>query len=336
VQVNQNDAHDDRSLEYTDESIGRLMKAEYVAVRPEFTVAEALAHIRQHGKECATLNTIYVIDAQGTLVGDVRLREIILASPDQRVAEILDIQFSSLTVAEDQEIAVKRFQEHDALALPVVDAAGVMLGIITVDDVMDVAEQESLEDFQKFGSIRHAITNPIEARIVHLYRERIVWLSALVVMNIFSGFAISRFEHIITSTVSLVFFLPLLIDSGGNAGAQSATLMIRSLALGDVQLRNWLSLVGKEILVSFLLGITMACGAALIVSIRAPEIMVVVTVTMVLTVMISSLIGLLLPFLLTKFDLDPAAASAPLITSIADISGVLIYFSLASWFLGQP
>lgn len=330
----QDDLQDDRSLEYTEESIGRLMKPDYVAIRPEFTVANALAHIRRHGKECATLDTVYVIDSQGTLIGDVSLRSIILASPDQRVSEILDSQFSSLTAAEDQEIAVKQFQDRDALALPVVDPTGVMLGIVTVDDVMDVAEQESLEDFQKFSSIQHAIANPIKARIVHLYRERIVWLSALVVMNVFSGFAISRFEHIITSTVSLVFFLPLLIDSGGNAGAQSATLMIRSLALGDVQLRNWLSLVGKEIMVSFLLGITMACGAALIVSIRAPEIIAVVTVTMVLTVMISSLIGLLLPFLLTKFNLDPAVASAPLITSIADISGVLIYFSLAAWFLG--
>lgn len=328
----QTDRHDHRSSEYPEESVGRLMKPEYVAVRPEFTVTRTLDHIRQHGKECATLNTIYVVDAQGTLMGDVRLRDVILSSPDQRVSAILDNQTTSLSAADDQETAVKQFQEHDAVALPVVDASGVLLGIVTVDDVMDVAEQESLEDFQKFGSIQHAITNPLTARIAHLYRERVVWLFALVVMNVVSGFAISRFEHIITSMVSLVFFLPLLIDSGGNAGAQSATLMIRSLAIGDVQLRNWLSLVGKELLVSFLLGMTMALGVAMIASVRAPEIVVVVTMTMVLTVMISSMVGLLLPFVLTTFRLDPATASAPLITSLADISGVVIYFSLAAWF----
>lgn len=334
VQASTNGAHEDLSPAYPEESIGRLMTSEFVAVRPEFTVAEALSHIRRHGKECETLNTIYVVDTNGSLIDEIELSKIVLASLDQRVSELVGHQFTPLAALEDQELAIRQFQENDAVALPVVDDSGTLLGIVTVDDVMDVAEQESLEDFQKFGAIQHAIANPLTARVTHLYRERIGWLFALVLMNVFSGFVISRFEHLITSMVSLVFFLPLLIDSGGNAGAQSATLMIRSLAIGDIQLQDWLRLVGKEILVSLLLGITMAMGVSMIASIRAPEIIVVAASTMVLTVMISSLIGLLLPFILTKFNYDPATASAPLITSIADITGVVIYFSFASWFFG--
>ena len=153
-------------------------------------------------------------------------------------------------------------------------------------------------------------------------------------MNVFSGAAISSFEKVIQSVVSLVFFLPLLIDSGGNAGAQSATLMIRSLAIGDVKLSDWYKLIGKELVVSFLLGTTMAIGVALVASFRAPEIIVVVSLTMVLIVITGSLIGMLLPFVFTKLKLDPATASAPLITSIADICGVTIYFSIATWYFG--
>jgi magnesium transporter len=166
-----------------------------------------------------------------------------------------------------------------------------------------------------------------------MYKNRIVWLLALVFVNIFSGAAISSFESIIQAIVSLVFFLPLLIDSGGNAGSQSATLMIRALATGDVKLSDWYKLIGKEFIVSFLLGVTMAAGVAAIASFRAPEIILVVALSMLLIVMTGSLIGLLLPFLFTKLRLDPATASAPLITSISDICGVLIYFSIASWIL---
>ncbi|MDD3131439.1 MAG: magnesium transporter, partial [Bacteroidales bacterium] len=167
-----------------------------------------------------------------------------------------------------------------------------------------------------------------------LYKNRIVWLVALVFMNVFSGAILSSFEHVIQTVVSLVFFLPLLIDSGGNAGSQSATLMIRSLAIGDVKVGDWYRLIGKEILVALLLGVTMAVAVAAVASFRAPEIILVVAITMVLTVLNGSLIGLLLPFAFTKLKLDPATASAPLITSIADISGVVIYFSVASWYFG--
>ncbi len=321
-------------LGYPEESIGRLMTPEFVAVKPHFTIEQALSHIRKFGLDSETLNVIYVVDDKWKLIDDIRIREIILAKPDQRIADIMDNRFVALNAHDDQELAIKVFQDHDRVALPVLDNEGLLLGIVTFDDVMDVAEEESTEDFHKFGSFQDAIVNPLKSRVTFLYKKRIFWLTALVFMNVFSGAAIAHFENIIQSAVSLLFFLPLLIGSSGNAGAQSATLMIRSLAIGDVQIKDWMRLVGKELLVSFLLGITMAAGVSLIATFRAPEIIAIVALTMMLTVMTGSLIGLMLPFIFTKLKLDPATASAPLITSLADISGVILYFSIAKWFFG--
>jgi magnesium transporter len=321
-------------LGYPEDSIGRLMTPEFIALRPSDTVEHSLQHIRKYGKDSETLNVVYVVDKDWKLIDDIRIKEVILASPQQKIEELMDHRFVALKAIDDQETAVKVFKDYDRVALPVIDEEGVLIGIVTIDDIMDVAEEETTEDFHRFGSFQNSVANPLKARIFNLYKNRIVWLFALVFMNVFSGAAISNFESIIQSAVSLVFFLPLLIDSGGNAGAQSATLMIRSLAIGDVKLTDWYRLITKELLVSLLLGVTMAVGVAVIASFRAPEIVLIVTLTMILTVMTGSLIGLLLPFIFTKINFDPATASAPLVTSIADISGVIIYFSIASWFFG--
>ncbi len=321
-------------LGYEEDSVGRLMTPEFVAVKPHFTVAQAIEHIRKHGRDSETLNVVYVVDNRWKLIDDLRIKEIILAKPHQTIEELMDNRFVALNVFDDQELAIRAFKDHDRVALPVVDTTGLLVGIVTVDDVMDVVEEETTEDFHRFGSFQDAIVNPLKARIFLLYKKRILWLTVLVFMNVFSGAAIAHFENVIKSFVSLLFFLPLLIGSSGNAGAQSATLMIRSLAVGDVKTKDWLRLFGKEILVSLLLGLTMAVGVSLVASFRAPEIMVVVAITMTIAVMTGSLIGLLLPFIFTKVKLDPATASAPLVTSIADISGVLIYFSIASWYFG--
>ncbi len=321
-------------LGYPEDSIGRLMTPEFVAVKPHFTVSEAIEHIRIHGRDSETLNVIYVVDNNWKLVDDIRIKEIILAKSDQLISDLMDDRFTALSAYDDQEEAIRTFQDSDRVALPVVDTQGLLIGIVTFDDMMDVVEEETTEDFQKFGAFQDAIVNPLKARVSLLYKRRIFWLTALVFMNVFSGAAIAHYENVIESMVSLLFFLPLLIGSSGNAGAQSATLMIRSLAIGDVEMKDWFRLLGKEFLVSLLLGLTMALGVALIASFRAPAIIVVVSLTMTLTVMVGSLIGLILPFVFTKLKLDPAAASAPLITSIADISGVVIYFSVASWYLG--
>lgn len=321
-------------LGYPEDSIGRLMTPEFVAIKSYYTVQQALEHIRKFGRDSETLNVIYIVNEQWKLIDDIRIKEIILASPEQFISELSDNKYIALSAYDDQEVAIKIFQDQDRVALPVVDTNETLLGIVTIDDVMDVVEEEHTEDFHKFGSLQEGIVNPLKARIFYLYKKRILWLIALVFMNIFSGAALSIFEDVIKSAVSLIFFLPLLIGSGGNAGSQSATLMIRSLAVGDVEPKDWLRLLGKEFFVSLLLGITMAMGVAIISGFRSPEIVVIVSATMVFTVMAGSMIGLILPFIFNKFKQDPATASAPLITSISDITGVMIYFSVAAWYFG--
>lgn len=323
-----------RLLGYPEDSIGRLMTPEFVAVKPHFTIAQTLNHIREYGRNSETLNVIYVVDHHWKLIDDIKIRTILLAKPEQTISELMDNHYVSLSAFDDQEVAIRVFQDQDRIAIPVTDTEGLLLGIITIDDVMDVVEEETTEDFHKFGAFQDAIDNPLKAKVSFLYKKRIFWLTALIFMNIFSGAAIAHFQTTIQSVISLLFFLPLLIASGGNAGAQAATLTIRSLAVGDVESKDWLHLVGKEFLVSLLLGITMALGVSLIASFRAPDIIAVVAITMTLTVMVGSLIGLLLPFIFTRLKMDPASASAPLITSVADISGVLIYFTVARWILG--
>lgn len=319
---------------YPEESIGRLMTPEYVAVKGDFTIQQTLNHIRKYGKKSETLNIIYVVDDGWNLNDEIPIHRILLARPEDLISDLMDNRFVSLSAYDDQESAVRVFLEQDYAALPVTDSQGVLLGIVTFDDVMDVAEEESTEDFQKFGAFQDVVTNPVKAPIMDIYKKRILWLSVLVFMNVFSGAAIAGYQNTIQSMVSLIFFLPLLIASGGNAGAQTATLIIRSFALGDVTMVDWVKLVGREFIISLLLGLTMALAVSMIATIRAPELIAVVSITMICTVIAGSLIGLTMPFLFIKLKLDPATASAPLITSLADILGVIIYFTVASWYLG--
>jgi magnesium transporter len=269
------------------------------------------------------------------LLDDIELRRIILAPPDTTIAAIMDHSFVALPATADREEAVSVIRRHDLDAAPVVDSTGVLVGIVTVDDVLDVAVEEATEDFHKAGSVGPILTSIRHASAGFLFRRRIGWLVVLVFVNIFSGAGIAHFEDTIAATVSLVVFLPLLIASAGNAGAQAATLVVRAMATGDVDLRNWFELVGKELVVASALGAVMAGAVSLLGIYRGgAEMAVVVAVTMIIVVVVGSLIGLSLPFLLERFKLDPATASTPLVTSIADIAGVLIYFSIATWFLG--
>ncbi|MCD8072653.1 MAG: magnesium transporter, partial [Alistipes sp.] len=287
-------------LGYPEGSIGRLMTPDYVAVKPRYTIKQAFDHIRRFASKSETINIIYVVDDQWKLVDALTIETLILADPDKLIEDVMDYRYIALNATDDREEAVRTFSESDRVALPVTDSSGVLLGIVTVDDMIDVVQEESTEDFQRFGALQDAIVNPLKARITTLYKQRIIWLVALVFMNVFSGAALAHFEDVIQAVVSLIFFLPLLIGSGGNAGSQSATLMIRAIAVGDVQMKDWFKLIGKEIAVSLLLGITMAVGVALIASFRAPDVIMVVSITMVLIVMTGSLIGMLLPFIFTK------------------------------------
>ncbi len=320
-------------LGYPEESVGRLMTPEYVAVRPNWTVAQALAHIRQKGRDTETVNVIYVVDSNWRLLDELPLRRLIFAEPEQRVEEIMDHTYASVIATADREEAVRLIQRYDVIALPVVDTKGVLLGIVTVDDVLDVAQEEVTEDFHKLATVGPIHTRIREAPVLLLYRRRIGWLLTLVGINVFASAAIAMHEETLAASVALVFFLPLLIDSSGNAGSQAATLMVRALATGDVKGKDWLMLVGKEIAVASAMGITMALAVSIVGIFRAPEIIPVVAMTMFLVVIIGSVTGMSLPFILSRFGADPATASAPLVTSIADISGVLVYFGLASWWL---
>ncbi len=321
-------------LGYPEDSVGRLMTPDYLAVRPDWSVDEAFRHIRRRGGKSETIYRIFVVDNRGRLLDDIELHRFIVAPPDATVADIMDHSVASISAFADREETVAVIRRYDQTVLPVVDSEGTLVGIVTVDDVLDVAEEEATEDFHRVASVGPVRMSLRDAPVRLLYRVRIPWLLALIGMNIFSGAGIQYFEETLAASIALAFFLPLLIDSGGNAGSQSATMMIRAMATGDVHMSDWFRLVAKELRVALAIGVTMAAGAALISWFRAPEIVVVVALTMTIIVLVGSLIGMSLPFIFTRLGWDPATASAPLITSLSDISGVLIYFSIATWYLG--
>lgn len=318
---------------YSEGTAGAIMSSDYAMLRPEMTVSLALEQIRLQAATTETVYYIYVIDDKQRLIGFVSLKDLILAKPTYLIRDVMQTEVLFAHVEDEQEAVAQQIEKYDLLALPIINGDQRLVGIVTVDDIMDVQEEVATTDFHKIGGTTLTSVNLKEAGFTLLYRARLPWLLALVFMNIFSGAGIAFFESTIAKLTSLVFFLPLLIDSGGNAGSQAATLMVRALAVGDVRTRDWFGLLRKEVLISLFLGITMAAGVMVIAFFRAPEIMWPVGITMVCIVLFGSLVGMSLPFLLTKLKLDPATASAPLITSLVDIGGVFIYFGVASWML---
>ncbi len=325
-------------LAYDEDSVGRLMNTDFVAVRPYWTIAEALDHIRSANENGESVNRIYVTQLEGKLLDALPLRDFILGRLDQPV-RTLGQQREPITVSPeaDREEAVRLIQRYDLEALPVVDEDNVLLGTVTVDDVMDVAEEETTEDFHKLASVGSVDVSIRDASIWYLFRRRAPWLVLLVFANIFSGAVLAHYEQTISAAIVLLFFLPLLIGSAGNAGSQSSTLMVRALATGDVSMRDWFSLLLKEFGVALALGLALALAVAGLGIWRGGvEIGITVALTMVIAVMAGSLIGMSLPFAFSKLKLDPATASTPLITCIADISGIVIYFGIASMILDLP
>nr|WP_274521867.1 magnesium transporter [Halorhodospira halochloris] len=323
-------------LGYPAESVGRLMTPDYIAVRPDWTVSRSLQHIRSQREKAETINVIYVTDHDGKLLDALTIRRFIVADPDTQVGDLMDTHVTKISAFEDREKAVELVQRYDLTGLPVVDTEGVLIGTVTPDDIMDVAEAEATEDFQKVGGVGVLNFSLRDARISLLYKRRVGWLVLLVFINMFGGAIIASYEETIEAVVVLVTFLPLVVDTGGNAGTQSATLMVRALATGDVKARDWLNLWGKEALVSVALGVTVAAAVWLLGLYRGGiEIAWVVALAMMAVVFVGSMIGMLLPFGLARLRLDPATASAPLITSIADIAGILIYFMIATSLLGH-
>lgn len=323
-------------LSYPKNSVGRLMTTAYVTVRPEWTAAQTLEYIRRRGRDSETLAMLYVTDERGRLVDDVPLRRVILAPPETRIADLMDGRVEAVLHSfQDREVAVHAFKKHDLYALPVTDADGVLLGIVTIDDVLDVAEKETTEDFHKLAKVAPIEGSLRRAGIGELFQKRIGWLMGLVFVNLLSSAALSQYERTIEAAVVLVSFLPLLIGSGGNAGSQTATLIIRAMAVGDVGAKNAWRLLWREVLVSLWIGLGMAAAVFALGWLRGGlPVAAVVASAMLAVVMAGSLIGLLLPIGLHRLGFDPAAAGAPLITSLADIGGILIYFSIARAWLG--
>jgi len=327
-------------LGYPEESVGRLMTPDLVAARPGDTAGQALDRIRAQAEHYETVHTVFVTDVDGRLLGYVDLGRLVAASEDRSMESLMDPGFVSIRAGEDQEVAARLMERHDLNVLPVVGPEGALLGVVTVDDILDVVEEEATEDIHSLGAVGHGPAPGLRAGLRDatfgmIYRARVGWLLLLVFMNIFSGTGIAYFEDTLEAMISLAFFLPLLIDSGGNAGAQSSTLMVRALATGDVRMRDWLRMFSREITIALALGLTMAVAVFGIGVWRGGfELAWIVSLTMIGTVTFGSLVGMLMPFGLERLKMDPATASAPLITSIADIGGVLIYFSIATWMLG--
>ena len=325
-----------KSLEiYAEESAGAIMSSDFVTLPPELTMQQAIDQLRHEASDSETLYLIYITNYLHQLEGVISLRQIIQSAPEQVISEVMNNQVITGLVDEDQELIAKKLSHYDFIALPIVDAENHLLGIVTYDDAMDILQQEFNEDALKGSAVESSPNISLKsAPIFSLYKKRVFWLVLLVFGSLLSGIGISHFEDIIAAHIVLVFFLPLLVGSGGNAGSQSATLMVRAIATGDAHLKDWFYLLGRESLVAFCLGGTMAFAVSILGYIRGDEMVaLVLAISMMAIVLLGCLIGMSLPFILNKLGLDPASASAPLVTSICDATGVVVYLFVASQLL---
>jgi len=326
-------------LGYPENSVGRLMTPDYLAVKPEWTINEALEYIRANGKDSETLNIIFVVDDKGKLIDDIKIREFLLTPLDKHVVDLMDENFTELHVADDQEMAVDLFKKYDRIALPVVDNHGVLIGLVTVDDVMDVAEEEATEDIHKLGGVEALEESYSTISFKNMLKKRAGWLAVLFVGEMFTATAMGFFETEISRAVVLALFVPLIISSGGNSGSQASTLVIRALSLGEVTVKDWLSIMRREIIFGISLGSILAVIGFIRISVWQMTshiygihwFLIAMTVSLALigVVLWGTLAGSMLPIILKKFGADPAASSAPLVATLVDVTGLIIYFSIA-------
>jgi len=326
-------------LAYPEYSIGRLMTPEFLSVKQDWTVQQSLDHIRANGRKSETLNEIFVTDSRGVLIDDINVGKFLLAPLNTKVSDIMDHQFVSLNAKDDQEKAVKVFKQSNRVALPITDFNGLLLGIVTIDDVVDVIEEEDTEDIQKFGG-SEALDEPyLKISLLKMVQKRAGWLVVLFIGEMFTASAMGFFDDEIQRAVVLALFVPLIISSGGNSGSQAATLIIRAMALGEVTLTNWWRVVRREFLSGLALGLILASIGFLRISIWSlftdlygPHwILIAFTVSLSLigVVLWGTLAGSLLPLGLKRLGADPAASSAPFIATLVDVTGLVIYFSVA-------
>ncbi|MGA7307045.1 MAG: magnesium transporter [Rhodothermales bacterium] len=333
-----------RLLGYPDESVGRLMTTDYVAVRPNWTVAQALRHIRRFGKDSETINVVYVVEDGFRLVDDLRIREFILADPEAGVRSLMDERFVALRARDDQETAISVFREYDRVALPVVDSEGILVGIVTIDDVLDVAEEEATEDIQKLGGLE-ALDEPyVRTPLWTLIKKRARWLVVLFLGEMLTATAMGYYQHEIAKAVVLALFVPLIISSGGNSGSQAASLMIRALAVGEVTVRDWWQVMKREVFSGLALGGILGAVGLLRVSIWGSFfgsygahwflLGLTVALSLVGVVLWGTFTGSMLPFVMRRIGVDPAVSSAPFVATLVDVTGLVIYFAVAATLLG--
>lgn len=331
-------------LNYLPDSVGRLMTPDYVRVRPEWTVNEAIDHIRHWGRDAETIDWVFVINQRGQLIDDLPIRDILLADSEQTVESVMDNEFVSLTAADDREEAVRMMGRYDRTALPVVDSRGVLVGIVTFDDIADVAEEEFTEDLQKLGGLR-ALGEPyLNVGYGSMIRKRGVWLALLFVMQIGTIGVMGMFEGMIARVAVLALFIPLVISCGGNTGSQAATILVRALSLDEVSTKQWAKVAGRELITGFGLGILLSILGFLAVSIASAvgfgqvdhpaRVGVAVGASVVVIVTWATMVGSMLPIVLRRLGLDPATSSTPLVATLMDVSGLTIYFLIAIAILG--
>jgi magnesium transporter len=331
-------------LGYPEGSVGRLMTPDLVAVDAAWTVKEVLDYIREHGQDSETLNVIYVVDDRGKLIDDIRIREFLLKPLEMKVSDLMDENFIALNVTDSQEDAVNVFRKYDRAALPVIDSAGVLVGIVTVDDMFDVAEEEATEDIQKLGGME-ALDEPyMTIPLLRMVKKRATWLIILFLGEMLTATAMQGYNGEIEKAAILAMFLPLIISSGGNSGSQATTLVIRAMALGELRLGDWFRVVRKELLSGLSLGLVLGTIGFFRITLWQYLhifnygqyhwlIALTVGIALVGVVLWGTLGGAMLPFLLRRCGLDPATSSAPFVATLVDVTGLVIYFNVALFIL---
>jgi magnesium transporter len=332
-------------LAYKEDEAGGLMSPRYARVRPDVTVDEAVSYLRQQARaKVETIYVAYVLDDQRRLLGVVSFRDLFAADPTKRVRDVMRTEVVTVGEQQDQESVSRLFAQHDLVAVPVIDVEGRMKGIVTVDDIVDVVQEEATEDIHKFGGVAGLDAPYLHVALREMIRKRAVWLAVLFVGEMLTATAMAFFEDEIARAVVLALFVPLIISSGGNCGSQASTLVIRAMALGEVRLRDWWRVVQREVVTGLVLGLVLGVLGFLRIivwqaikpSYGPHSLLVAVTVfaSLVGVVMFGTLSGALLPFILKRLKLDPASASAPFVATLVDVTGLIIYFTAASVILG--
>src|SRR5690625_1846691 len=333
-----------RLLGYTVESVGRLMTTNYVRIKQHWTVAKSFEHIRRFGRTAETVNVIYVADKNEKLIDDLRLNQLILAEPDTLISDIMDNTFVALSAFDDQEEAVWMLSKYDRIALPVVDSGGILVGIVTVDDILDVAEEETTEDMHLMAGMSALDKSYTETNIGEMVQKRVGWLILLFLGQMFTVTAMASYEDTLAMAAILALFIPMIISSGGNSGSQAATLIIRSISTNDLKLNDWLTVLKKELISGLLLGSILGIMGTIVIALwmmmrgdpfTYALMMQAFTVgtSLVGVVLFGNLSGAMLPFIMSKIGLDPAVTSAPFVATIVDVTGIFIYFSTAVFLL---